>query len=250
MLNGKFTRYYNTSSVFHHLNPLCKILITLIFTFMTIISSSFVVVFSLFCVTLFAINLTNIAINNYVKPLLGVKVLFIFIIIINLLFGYSFLYSLIMIIKVCLIVVFSNLLLFTTTTNDLTFGISLFLRPLSFIGLPVNKISVAIALSLNFIPSLFLQSNKIIKSQRSRGFNYDGGDFKHRLMGFKSIFIPMFILSIKKADDISYSMDIRNFSFDCDRNSIRSFRWRFFDIYALVVYIILFTFVLVKEVVL
>lgn len=249
MLNGNFSRYYNTSSVFHLLNPLCKILITLIYIIMVIMSTNYIVIMSLFIVILFVMNLSNIPLVNYVKPLLGMRVLFIFIIIINLIFGYSFLYSLMMIFKICLIVIVSSLLLFTTTTNDLSLGISYFLRPFSVFGFPVNKISMAIALSLNFIPNLFIQANKIIKSQRSRGFNYDSGDFKHRLLGLKSVFIPMFILSINKADSISYSLDSKNYSFDTKRNSIRGLRWYFNDVYALVVYMVLFVFVLVKEVV-
>lgn len=173
-----------------------------------------------------------------------------FIFIINLLFGVSIYNSFIMASRVCLVVLYSSVLLYTTTTNELALGFSSFLRPLGIFGVPVSKISMAIALSLNFVPILFMESNKIIKSQTSRGFNYRNGSFKDKIVGLKSIIIPMFVLSMKRADSISDAMDVKQFSFNSDRSNIKEIRWHVSDFYMIGCHLLVFVFVLIKEVVL
>lgn len=249
MLNGNFSRYYNTYSMVHLLNPLCKILASLIYILMVIMSSNLVVILALFLIMMFVINISNVPLMFYFKPLFSMKILFLFIIIINLLFGVSFYNSLVMISKICLIIIYSSLLIFTTTTNNLALGISSLLRPLGFFNVPVSKISMAIALSLNFIPILIQQSSKIIKSQTSRGFDYKRGSFKQKILGIKSIFIPMFVLAMKRADDVSNAMEVKQFSFNDKRSNIRGLKWHFEDAYMLTVHLVVLVLVLVKEVV-
>ena len=249
MLNGNFSRYYNVDSPIHRLNPLCKILAMIVFIVMVLISSRIKVIISLFLILSFIITISNISFANYFRSILSMKVLILFVFLINFVFGVNFYNNIVMICKIVLLVMYSSVLLYTTTTNSLAYGFSSFLRPLSIFGLPVFKISMAIALSLNFIPSLFSSSNKIIKSQMSRGFNYREGSFKDRIIGLKSVFIPMFVSSIKRADAISDTMEVRNFNFDFDRTSIVDYRWQFNDFYMIISHLVLFVLVLIKEVV-
>lgn len=250
MRNGSFSRYYNVSSIIHSLNPLCKILALLIFIFMVMLGSNLRVMCALFLVVFFLIGVSNVPFLNYIKPLYGMKVLFIFVFIINLLFGVSVYSSFIMVSRICLVLLYSSVLIYTTTTNDMAFGFSSLLRPLGVWGFPVSKVSMAIALALNFIPSLFLISNKIVKAQASRGFNYRSGSFKDRIVGIKSVFIPMFVLAFRRADSVSDAMEIKNFSFSSERSSVSDFRWRFGDVYMIMCHLVFLVFVLIKEVVL
>ena len=249
MRSGSFSRYYNIDSPIHKLNPLCKILASIVFLVMVLISSRIKVIISLFLILSFIITISKVPFKYYIKPIFGMKFLFIFLFVINIIFGVSIYNSFVMISKVILVVVYSSVLLFTTTTNSLAYGIASFLRPLSFIGFPVSKVSMAIALCLNFIPGMFASSNKIMKSQMSRGFNYKEGSFKDRIVGINSIFIPMFVSSIKRADAVSDAMEVKNFCFDSDRSDIIDYRWRFNDFYMIGSHLILFVLVLIKEVV-
>ena len=249
MRSGSFSRYYNIDSPIHKLNPLCKILASIVFLVMVLISSRFKVIISLFLILSFIITLSNVPFKYFFKPIFSMKILFVFLFIINIIFGVSFYNSFVMISKVLLVVMYSSVLLYTTTTNSLAYGIASFLRPFSFLGFPVTKVSMAIALSLNFIPGMFDSSNKIMKSQMSRGFNYKDGSFKDKIVGIKSIFIPMFVSSIKRADAVSDAMEVKNFSFYDDRSDIIDYRWRFDDFYMLVSHLALFILVLIKEVV-
>ena len=250
MRNGSFSRYYNTNSIIHMINPLCKILALLLFIIMTFVGSCVRVMCGLSIILLFLMVLSFVPLKKYLLSIYSMKFLFIIIFIINLLFGVSVYNSFIMVCRICLVVLYSSLLLYTTTTNELALGFSSLLRPLGYFGFPVSKVSMAIALSLNFVPILFMESSKIIKSQTSRGFNYRSGSFRDRIVGLRSVIIPMFVLSFKRADSISDAMEVKQFSFDSNRSSIKSIRWHVSDFYMIGCHLLVFVFVLIKEVVL
>lgn len=250
MRNGSFSRYYNTNSIIHMINPLCKILALFLFFIMTMFGSCIRVMCGLSIILLFIMVLSLIPLNKYLFSIYSMKILLLFIFIINILFGVSFYSSFVMVCRVCLLVLYSSVLLYTTTTNELALGFSSFLRPLGIFGFPVSKVSMAIALSLNFVPILFTESNKIIRSQSSRGFNYKNGSFKDKIVGLKSIVIPMFVLAFKRADSVSDAMEVKQFSFESNRSSVKGVRWHAGDFYMIGCHLLVLVFVLIKEVVL
>jgi len=249
MRSGNFSRYYNISSVIHSLNPLCKILALLLFVIMSIMASNIREMCCLFIVLVFIISLSNVSIIKYIRPIYSMRFLFILVFIINILFGVSVYDSFIIICRICLVVMYSSVLLFTTTTNGIAYGFSSLFRPLGVFGFPVYRVSMAIALSLNFVPNLFFESNRIIKSQISRGLNYNGGSLFDRIVIIKNVFIPMFVNSIKRSYRISDAMKVKSFGFNCDRSSIKSFRWSISDFYMITCHLMVFVFVLIREVV-
>ena len=109
---------------------------------------------------------------------------------------------------------------------------------------------MTIALSLNFVPILFMEFSKIIKSQTSRGFNYRNGFFKDKVVGLKNVFIPTFVLSMKRVRSISDALEVKQFSFDSNRSSINGIRWHISDFYMIGCHLLVLVFVLIKEVVL
>jgi energy-coupling factor transport system permease protein len=232
------------------INPLCKVLALLVFILMVMIGSCFRVMFGLSIILLFIIVLSNVSLKKYFLSIYSMKFLLIFVFLINLLFGVSIYDSFIMILRICFVVLYSSVLLYTTTTNELALGFSSLFEPLGFFGFPVSKVSMAIALSLNFVPLLFIESSKIIRSQASRGFNYKNGSIKDKIVGLKSVFIPMFVLSIRRADCISDAMEVKNFSFDCRRSNFKGIHWCMNDICMIACHLFVLIFVLIKEVVL
>lgn len=250
MRNGSFSRYYNTNSIVHMINPLCKILAMLIFVVMSMVGSCVRVMCGLSIILFFLMVLSLVPLKKYLSSVYSMKFLLLVIFFINILFGVSIYNSFIMLCRVCLVLMYFSLLLYTTTTNELALGFSSLLSPLGIFGFPVSKVSMAIALSLNFIPILFMESGKIIKSQTSRGFNYRDGSFKDRINGFKSVVIPMFVLSMKRADSISDAMEVKQFSFNSNRSSIKGVRWHLSDFYMIGCHLLVLVFVLIKEVVL
>ena len=84
-----------------------------------------------------------------------------------------------------------------------------------------------ISIALRFIPTLINETNKILKAQASRGVDFNEGNIKTKIGQIISLIVPMFIISYKKAIDLSDAMDARGYNPDKKRTSINviKFKW-------------------------
>ena len=107
--------------------------------------------------------------------------------------------------------------------------------------------ALSISLALRFIPTIIDQGNKIIKSQASRGIDYYNSNLQGKILAIKSLIIPIFVLSIKKADDLSDAMEVRLYNINDKRNNFRQNRWGLYDTFLVLMHLALFI-LIVKEV--
>jgi len=131
----------------------------------------------------------------------------IFIFIINLLFG-SLMSSIISSLKLVLFVLYSSVIIYTTKSNDMTYGLEKLFSPLKIFGVNVGIVALTISLALRFIPTIFDEGYKVYKSQISRGLNFNGS-LKEKIDKIMSLIIPIFNLSLKRSEDVSYTLDTR-----------------------------------------
>lgn len=249
MLNSLILgRYYSAKSFVHSMNPLSKIMCLFLFIFMTLISKSLFFVIILLGISALIIYLSNLPIITYLKSLSKIKIFLIFLFIINMIFGITFITNFLIIAKLVVLISYLNILTLTTPPTEITYGLELFLRPLNKLHIPVNKVSLYISLGLRFIPTIFDESTKILKTQASRGVDYYNSDIKGKIEAIKTMIIPMFGLSLKKISVLSDSMKVRLFSYDNRRTNYRINKWGLFDTLSVLIHSILFILILVSEV--
>lgn len=240
--------YYSAKSFIHSMNSTAKIICVFTFALALVMNNSLLLGLFLLGFNILLIKTTNIPINLYLSALNKMKFLLVFIFIINILFNVDIFDNILMIIKVLLLVNYSTVLTLTTSTSEITYGLERFLSPLNKVKVPVNKISLSISLALRFIPTVFDEATKILKSQASRGVDYYKSNLKGKLEALKGLIIPMFNLSIKRADMLGDAMEVRLFSFDTERSNYRINKWKNKDILIVIMHLILLLLVIVKEV--
>ena len=240
-------RYYPINSLVHKMNPLAKIICVLLFIIM--IFFTFDVRFNIVLAILLILMLfnTKIPANIYIKTVLSIKWLLLFILIINIIIGSNLQVTIITVLRLIYIVLYTSILTLTTPPTEITYGLEKLFSPLRLIGIPVNKMALSISLALRFIPTIIDQGNKIIKSQASRGIDYYHSNFQGKLLAIKSLIIPMFVLSFKKADDLADAMEVRLYNVNSKRVNFRQNKWRFYDTFIVLMHVCLFI-LIVKEV--
>ena len=237
MYNLKLTKYYNVSSLIHNINPLCKIICILIFTFLSLFSKNILYLIILLLFLVLIMFMSNVPLDLYINNLKFLLSMIIFIFIINLIF--SNIYSTILsIVKLILLVLYSQILLYTTKPNDLTYGLEEFLSPLKLLNISVSSLALTISLALRFIPTIFLEAEKILKAQTSRGLNFNG-NLSEKCDKIISVIFPIFNVSLKKSLDISYVLDMRLYRVDAKRSKYKSCDITFIDNIVLVIHIFL-----------
>lgn len=243
-------RYYPITSRIHNMNPLSKILCTIIFVVLLFLSND---LFFTGLITLFVILIvlmTKVPLKIYWQALKSLKILIFFIIIINLIFNVEYQTIIILVMRLILIVLYTSVLTLTTPPTEITYGLEKFFTPLRLIGIPVNKMALSLSLAIHFIPTIIDQASKIMKAQTCRGINYTTSKIKDKLIGFKSLLIPMIINSIKKADILAMSMELRLYNITSKRTNFRMNKWGFFDTYMLLVHSTILILLIIREVML
>ncbi len=247
MYNLKFTKYYNTESFIHDINPLFKIISLFILTFLCLLSSNLIFLIILLLFLIFVILISNVPIKLYINNLKFILPMVLFIFIINIIFNDIY-NTLLSIIKIILFILYSQVLLYTTKPNDITYALELFLSPLKIFNIKVSNLALTISLALRFIPIIFTQAYKILKAQISRGLNFNG-NLNEKCDKIVSVIIPIFNLSLKRSEEISYVLDMRLYNVNKKRSKYKNWDITTDDIEVLFVHILLILLCIVLEVI-
>ena len=209
------TKYYNGNSVIHNINPLCKLICILIFTFLVLIANNILFLGILTILTLIYIVLSEVPIKLYIN---------------------NFKYII-------------PFILFILIINDLTYGLEKLLSPLRIFGINTSSLSLTISLAIRFIPTIFKQGYKVYKSQMSRGLNFNGA-LKEKIDKLMSLIIPVFNISLKKSDEISNVLDMRLYDSNKKRTKYKLIGFKVIDENILLIHIFVLILFVVVEVIL
>lgn len=208
MYNFKLIKYYNVRSDVHDFNPFYKLICLLLFTLLTLITNNTIILFVLLFFLISLMSLSKISFKLYFKNLYFLAPFIIFIILMNIILRSNILVLLNSLLKLILLVLYSMIVMYTTKSNDLTYGIERLLKPLKIFNIPVSTIAFSLSLSIRFIPIIFEQTEKVIKAEYSRGLNFEGS-LKEKLNKLSILIFPIFNLSFKRSDDIANTLEVR-----------------------------------------
>lgn len=113
--------------------------------------------------------------------------------------------------RLCLLVIVSSLLTFTTSPAQLAHGLEATLGPLARLGLPVRELALVMTIALRFVPTLFDQIDKITKAQRARGVDFHTWQLWRRVRAWIPMFVPIFVAAFRRANDLATAMEARGF---------------------------------------
>lgn len=143
-------------------------------------------------------------------------------------------------VRIGLLILIASLLTLTTSPMALTDAIERFLSPFRRIGIPDHEIALMISISLRFIPTLIEEADRIRKAQLSRGSRFDGSLIR-RLQSIIPIVIPLFISTLRRANDLAIAMDARCYRGGEGRTKYDILKFRIQDILAMAFVILLGT---------
>lgn len=227
-------QYFSGDSFLHKLDPRIKIITSMILlVFIFLASNMFAVVF-LVLLTGILIGCSGISVRTFLN---SIKMLS-FILVISFLF-ISFgksdeyihklfevnvfdLFSLSMYVEsiekavvmnlriICLILITSLVLTYTTSPIELTDGIERVLSPLhKLFKLPVHDFAMIMSIALRFIPTLLEETDKIMSAQSARGADFQNGSLMQRVKALLPVFIPLLISSFRRAIELATAMECR-----------------------------------------
>lgn len=152
--------------------------------------------------------------------------------------------------RILLVIMVSTVLTLTTKPTEITLGIEKLLQPLTLLKINVSVFAMMISLALRYIPTLFDETNKILKAQSSRGADFAEGNLKEQVNQIISLLIPMFVISYKRAEDLAYAMEARGYVPGERRTSINELRLKGLDYFNLISCLLLLVLFIVWRIIL
>lgn len=217
----------NRSTPFDKLNSISKIILLLIVIIISIISKTIldIIITITYIVTLLLIS--KVPLKTYINSIASIKILIIFIFIINIIFQIPLFITILLIYKIVIVILVSTLLINTTPPTEITYALEKILTPFNKI-IKTKEIALIIALSLRFIPSIKEESQRIIKAISLRGIDFNGS-IKNKITAISILIPPMFASSIQKSDSISDIMEVRLYNYNNYRTNYRMNKYTYKD---------------------
>lgn len=141
-------------------------------------------------------------------------------------------------VRLILLVLGTSLLTFTTTPMELNDGIEYYLKPLTPLRVPAHELAMMMTIALRFIPTLLMESDKLIKAQVSRGADFESKNIFKRAKNFLPLLVPLFVGAFRRADDLALAMDARCYRGGKGRTRMRELKMETKDYIALVLSIV------------
>ena len=111
--------------------------------------------------------------------------------------------------RLILLITSTSMLTYTTTTLALTDAMELLVNKVPLIRKFSHEMSMMMSLALRFIPVLMEEADRIVKAQKSRGADFDSGNFFKRVKAMIPILVPLFVSAIQRALELALAMQSR-----------------------------------------
>lgn len=217
-------QYYPENSIIHKLDPRVKLFGTLVFVVL-LFNIHNIIGYLLFTIVMaLIIKASKVPFGKLLKGIKGILFILLFSVVLNVFFtpgqvvAEFWVFSITkeglikggyMAIRLVYLVICTSIMTLTTTPNDLADGLEKAFGFLKVIKFPVHEIAMIMSLALRFIPTLMEETNKITKAQKARGADFESGNLMKRAKSLIPILIPLFVSSIRRADDLATAMEAR-----------------------------------------
>jgi energy-coupling factor transport system permease protein len=137
---------------------------------------------------------------------------------------------------ICLILGLSYLS-YIMTTAQMLHGLEALLKPLTWIGIPTNDLIIMIQVTMRFLPLLALTAERVAKAQASRGAEWRGkkSNLWENARRIYPIILPLFLISLQKAENMALAMDARGYGILPRRTSMLTLKTKPGDVLFLLV---------------
>ena len=252
-------QYIPTGSIIHRLDPRAKIIMFGALLIAITFTPSYIGLANGIAALLLALLLSRVPIGFALKGLLA-PLPFLLIIAIIQVFFYSSALDPDILIKMgklnitsagllagaMLLIRFAGLILclslmsFITSTSELLQGMTKILSPLNRIGIQTMDFIMIIQVTLRFLPFLAQSAERIAKAQASRGSDWGQkrkGLF-NRIRQVIPMVIPLFIISLRRSENLALAMDARAYGVFKYRTSMTELDFSWSDGFAVLISII------------
>ena len=262
MNNSLISKYIPLDTVIHNLDPRTKLFFVIVYLVDIFIAHSIAEFLILFLIFIATAYFSKTSFNILLSSVKSVIVLIVFTSLVHIFFNKSGsvvldlsfmkIYSgallgiLLITIRFTLVVMVMVVFMATTSPSQITHAIEKSLGFLKVIGVPISTFALVLSISLRFIPTIVEETNRIINAQVSRGSDFNEGSLMQKVKKFIPILIPLFIATLKRADELATAMEVRGYSTTIKRSKYKKLKYDKLDYLSYLLIIVTTVFIILK----
>lgn len=209
------------------LDPRIKIIATIGLTILTFASSSYFTQSLLLIIVIastFAVKIpAGYLIRKLRTPLLMVTVMLALQIMMMPHIG-AFANALLSFIRLTIVIISWFILSYSTSQTTIILALESFLQPVEYLGIKTGMIILIFKIIQRFVPSLFEEAHKILNAQASRGIDIKNAKIWRKMYLIGALLLPVFVISLKRADDLSNAMAVRGYVLNQKRTNYQTLK--------------------------
>lgn len=237
-------RYMSGNRFLYKMDPRSKIIMTIMYILLVLISDSLRMLASHAAVAVAAISLSRISFMMIWHSLKGILWLA-FVAALFRLFGHpggewaiaafnisiheeAVRQSILLFGRMIMLIILVSMLTLTTPASDLAYGIAAVIRPLRIFGFPTDRFAFLIVLSLRFLPVFLQEIDQIDKALQARQGGFPRTGPFAAVSRTASLFILAFAHVYRRAEGLSSGLEARGYKGEAGRvrRRIHRFGWR------------------------
>jgi energy-coupling factor transport system permease protein len=116
----------------------------------------------------------------------------------------------------------------TLSETEMTTGLGALLKPLDSLHIPSHDFVMVIQVTLRYFPLLSQAAERVAKAQASRGADWQptGWNLIRRARQIIPLIVPLFVVSLRRAETLALAMDARGYGVLPVRTSMITLRYR------------------------
>lgn len=236
---NSFGDFYPINSPLHKINPIIKFMCFLISLVILIGTNSLELHFFSFALILIMMLFSNVPIKFYISSIYSLRFLILILLFLFASLSLSLELCLVLFIKIIIFIEYLNIIIYTTSSSELLYGIERFFNPFNILNFNLKKLSLFIVNTIKFFPLLLTTEYKILKTQASRGIDYNHSDILGKIYAVSNTFKNAFRLTKYKIKSINYVYNLRIFKVNKKRSNLRINYVGFYDFVFLSFHLIL-----------
>lgn len=136
-----------------------------------------------------------------------------------------------LLLRFAVLVLLLGLASFVISNTEMIHGMESLLSPLRNLGVPVEDFVMTIQVMLRFLPFLVLEAERIAKAQAARGAEWGTrkGGLIRQVRQVLPLLVPLFLISLRKANNLALAMDARGYGTTPRRTVMTSIQFGWVD---------------------
>jgi energy-coupling factor transport system permease protein len=211
-----FSLYVPGDTLIHRADPRSKLIAVMLLVVSLFSTTRWPSILAALALTLILILLGRIPLSYIGRALRPVSFIIVFTLLVNSVslhplafLPQGFMRGLLFSTRLVEVMLLSTLVTLTTSPVALTDGMTLLMRPLASLRVPVDDIAMMLSIALRFIPTIAAEAQTIIRAQTARGARFYEGSLIVRLRAWTVVVVPLLIQLFRRADTLALAMEAR-----------------------------------------